>query len=114
MMKQFSEQSFPFVRLPYIIFYYVITIDKSDAYAKDQSHRSMSQRTKQILSQFGHFQMFTLVLIHRWLQNDGHNFGDIEEVLIVFQSHPSIFNITQVKKLPIWLQFHSFTMVTPV
>ena len=42
----------------------VITIDKSDVHAKGH------KRSKQILSQSGHFQTVTPVWILRWLQND--------------------------------------------
>ena len=49
-----------------------ITIDKTDGYAKGRGQRSRSQRSKQMLPQFGDFRTVTLVLIHRWLRNYVH------------------------------------------
>ena len=53
----------------------VITIDRSDAMqkVKVRGQRSRSQRSKQILSQFGRFWTVTPVWIHRWLRNYAHS-----------------------------------------
>ena len=40
---------------------------------KVRDQRSRSQRSKQILSQFGHFRTVTLVWIHIWLRNNAQS-----------------------------------------
>ena len=51
--------------------------DISDIYAKGQ--RSRSQRSKQILSEFGHFQTVTPAWIHIWLRDDTQSYGGIDD-----------------------------------
>ena len=50
----------------------------------------MSERSKQILPQFGRFWTVTPVLVRRWLQNDAHSL----QRYIDFHDHPSNLKVT--------------------
>ena len=56
----------------YEFFLGIIVIDRSEVHANGQGLRSgsRSQRSKQILPEFGQCQTVTPVRIHRWLRND--------------------------------------------
>ena len=47
----------------------VITIDKSDAHAKEQGQQSKVEVTE-VKTHFGHFRIVTPAWIHWWLRND--------------------------------------------
>ena len=68
----------PFHSIPVIVsssnFQTLLPLAKVISTRKVRGQRTRSQRSKQILPQFGSFRTVTLVRIHRWLRNDAQSF----------------------------------------
>ena len=96
-------QSHPFDNVPAIVswnFREPLPLTKMMSMQKVRGQKSRSQRSKQILPQFGRFWAGTPTLIHRWLQNDAQSlkWHLKKSCLIVFQGNLSNFNVTRDKK----------------
>ena len=77
---------------------------------KVRDQRSMSQRSKQILPNYGRVQTVTPVWIHSWLRNDTEDRGG----KVVLQGNSSNFMVTQSAKSTILARIVCFRTVTPV
>ena len=82
---------------------------------KVRGQRSRSQRSKQILPQFGRFRTVTLLLNPQMAMNSCTKLEEAQKRCpIVFQSYPSNFQVTRAVKSTILTQIERFRTVTPV
>ena len=78
-----------------------IDTDRGNVHAKGQGQKSRSQRSKQILPQFGQVRTVTPVWIHIWLTNDAQSLKQPRKCALLFfkviceisRSHKQIWEI---------------------